>query len=325
MTAPPKKKYQAKSSSVEEESRAKKKAKPRDDEDEDDEKLRAKKKTRDDEDEDDEEDEKPRRKKRSRDDEDEDEEPKSKKKSRDDDEDEDDDEAGDLDRYDTDGKIAKRLDLDPGFKNRALMKQVRGELARGEVVYYACRPSAVIAQKQGYVGMAGGLLFSLIGGGVGAVMLLQGSAKVPTVAVLVPLLFVAIGILMAILAPIMKNRQARLGWYAVTDRRAIVFHVSIWGSSGHATTYTPAEVRNMWVQKSFWLKGGGDVVFKTIVTYTTQTTRSRHGGSHTSTSKSTQHFGFLGVEYAKDVEALIREVLLTRRRDDDDDDEDDDD
>ena len=49
----------------------------------------------------------------------------------------------------------------------------------------------------------------------------------------------------AILGPIMKLRQARLGWYAVTDRRAIVFHVSLWGKSGAATDYTPRELRRM--------------------------------------------------------------------------------
>jgi hypothetical protein len=329
MTAPAKK-NPAKATPPEEGLRTKKKAteekpkpraKPRDEDDEDeDEKPRAKKKPRDE----DEEEERPKARKKPRDEDEEDEKPKAKKKPPVD-EDEDEDEGDD--DFSTDGKAAKQLGLDPGFRNRGLMKQVTKELSGDEVLHYVCRPSEVIAKKQAMMALLGGIFFALIAAGIGGVMLYQGSKNVPTATVLIPCMFILVGIFMAVYAPIAVKRQARLGWYAVTDRRAIVFHIGLWGSSGKVTTYHPAELRNMWVRKSFWLKGGGDVVFKTIITTTTKTTRDRRTG-HTSTSTSTskQHFGFLGVEDANDVEALIREVLLSRgRRRDDDDDEDDDD
>jgi hypothetical protein len=313
MTAAPKKKYQAKSTSLEEESRAKKKAR------EEEEKPKQKTKPRADEDED--ENEKLRARKKPRDDDEADEKPKARKKSRDDDED-DDDSGGD--DYDTDGKAAKQLGLDPGFKNRALMKQVTGELSHNETLHYVCRPSPEIAQKQGMMAMLGGIFFAVFGGIIAAVLLTVGSSKVPTLVVIVPCIFVLIGIAMAILGPIMKKRQARLGWYAVTDRRAIVFHIALWGSSGKVTVYQPGELRRMWVKKSFWLKGGGDLVFKTRITTHTTRERDAHGHVRTSTSTTTEHFGFLGIADVKDVEALIHEVLLSGGRRDDDDDDDDD-
>ncbi len=296
MAAPPKKKYQAKSSSLEDEERTKKKSKSRDDDDD-----------------------RPKKKARPRDeDEDEaDEQPKAKKKAAamtlDDDEE---DEKGDGQRN---GKAAKQLGLDPGFGNRELMKQVKDELSRGEVLHYACRPSPKIAKMRGLFAAAGGLFFCLIGVGVATLMLTTMKDKVPIFAVLIPGAFVLIGLGIAIFAPIMSNRQARLGWYAVTDRRAIVFHVSLWGKSGHAETYGPGELRKMRVERSFWLKGGGDLIFKTIITQHTSTSRDAHGRTRTSTSTSKQHFGFLGIADVKDVETLVHEVLLSRGRDDDDD------
>jgi hypothetical protein len=306
MTPPPKKPAAAKSTAVEDEPRAKKKSR-------DDETSRKKTKPRDD---DDDEDDRPRAKKKPRDDDDEDDDrPRTKKKLRAEDDDEDDD--GD---FDTDGKAAKRLDLDPGFRDRALMKQVAKELSNGEVLHYACRPSEAIAQKQALMAIVAGAAFALFGI-VFAVPMLT-AMNVPTAVATVPCVFVLVGVAFAVLGPIVKKRQARLGWYAVTDRRAVVFHISLWGSSGLATTYHPAALRRMWVKKSFWLKTGGDIVFKTVVTRHTHTERTRHGGTRTSSSTSTEHFGFLGIDEVKDVEALLREVLLTRRDEDDEDDDD---
>jgi hypothetical protein len=300
MAVPVKKKYQAKTTSLEEEERARKKKK-RSDEDEDEDEPKAKRKRDEDEDED--------------------ERPKAKKRSRDDD---DDDERGGGDST-CDGKAAKAFDLNPGFKNKALMKQAMRELSRGEVLHFICRPSKDIARMQGFMLIGVGIFVALLGIGVGTVMLTV--ANVPAFALVVPVLFVLFGIVFGILGPIMKNRQAKLGWYAVTDRRAIVFNVALWGKSGHCESYSPSDLRKMWIKKSMWVKGGGDLIFKTETTYSTRTVRTAHGGTRTETTQSTQYYGFIGIEDVKDVERLIHEVLLTRRRrkDEDDDDEDDDD
>ena len=194
--------------------------------------------------------------------------------------DEDDDDGAGL----HDGKAAKSLGLSTGFKNRELMKQVEEELSRNEVLHFACRPCAAVAKYQAI--MVG--VFGLIGASI------------------------------AILGPIMKLRQARLGWYAVTDRRAIVFYVSLWGKSGAATDYTPREWRRMRVSKSWFVKGAGDLIFRTEVRHHTRTVHGAHGGTRTEHSTSVTHYGFLGIEDVRDVEALICEVLLGRDRDDDD-------
>jgi hypothetical protein len=299
MATPPKKKYQAKSSSLEDEERVRKKTKRRDEDDEDDE-----------------DDEKPKAKKKARvEDEDDAPKPRKKAKRRDDD-----DEKGGGD-FTRDGKAAEQLGLSPGFKNKALMKQVEEELSRGEVLHFVCRPSKEIAKKQGFVIGGLGALFALIGVVFAALMLTV--MKVPIYAVLIPVAFVLIGGLIAVLGPVAKSRQARLGWYAVTDRRAIVFNVALWGKTGHAESYSPTDLRKMWVKKSFWVKGGGDLVFKTVTTYSTHTTRDARGRSRTQTSQQTQYYGFLGIEDVKDVELLIHEVLLGRGRKDDDDEDDD--
>jgi hypothetical protein len=322
MSAPPKKKYQAKSSSLEDEERAKKKDKLRND----DEKPKKKAKPRDD---DEDEDEKPKTKKKPRDDEDEEEEkPKPKKKAAEPQEamslDDDDDDGGEGDNP-RNAKVAERLGIDPGFTNKALMRQVAKELSRGEVLYFAVRPSEAIAKKQGLVAMIVGTIFALLGIGAVVLILTVLSEKVPWYVAFIPLFMAFIGGAIAVLGPIMKNRQARLGWYAVTDRRAIVFNIALWGKSGQVETYQPAELRKMWIKKSFWLKGGGDLVFKTIITQRTRTERDRTTGrTRTSTSTSKEHFGFLGIEDAKEVEALIHEVLLSGRRDEDDEEDDDD-
>lgn len=282
MTAPPKKKYQAKSTSLEDEARARKKSKGDDDEDD-----RPKKKA------------KPRTGN---------------------DEDEEDDKGGST----RNSKVAERLGLEPGFKNKELMKQVEEELSRGEVLYFACRPSEEIAKKRALMATLGGIFFSLLGVGMVVAVLTVLSDKIPIYVVIVPCIFVLVGILLAILGPIMTNRQARLGWYAVTDRRAIVFNINLWGKAGHVEVYAPEQLRKMWIKKSFWVKGGGDLVFRTEVhDNRTRYVDRRTGQTVRQTGTRTEHhFGFLGIEDVKEVEALIHEVLLSRRRLDEDEDED---
>ncbi len=305
MAPPKKKKYQAKSSTLEDEERAKTKSKRRDDED--DERPKKKAKPR----EDDEDDDRPAKKKAGG----------KSKAALDFDEGEDDEKGGGSTR---DGKAAEALDLNPGFKNRALMKQVEKELSRGEVLHFACRPCEKIAKMQGFVGSAFGAVFAVIGVIV-LIVFATGVAKgIPVFAYAIPVAFILIGGLIAILAPIAKIRQAKRGWYAVTDRRAIVFTASLWGESGQTEVYPPSALRRMWIKKSFWVKGAGDLVFKTETTHHTRTEYDSRGRGRTSTSTSTQHFGFLGVEDVKDIETLVHEVLLAGRRSRDEDDDEDD-
>jgi hypothetical protein len=141
--------------------------------------------------------------------------------------------------------------------------------------------------------------------------------RVPTSMLIAPGFFVLFGIVFFFLGA-GKKKQAEKGWYAVTDRRAITFEAPLFGNGGTCKSYTPAELEKMWVNKSMWVEGGGDLIFKTEVTYSTRTVQDPSGHRRNETTKSTQHFGFFGIENVKDVERLIHEVLLARHDDDDD-------
>jgi hypothetical protein len=325
--------YKAKSgttSSDKEKPKEKPKAKPAADEDEKP-KAKAKPKPRDD----DEEDEKPKKKPaKAADDDEEDEQPKKKPAAKpaakpakkqealslDDDEEEDD---GDSSR---DGKIAESLQIDSGFKNKRLMKQVEAELSSGEVLHWAARPSLFLAKRKAGWVRIGGIVFAVIGG-IGMTIMLVMSSKmgIPMVAALIPGLFVLVGIAIMILGPKMIIKQAENGWYAVTDRRAIVYSPSLFGKGGRAATYEPRELRRMRMEKSRALEGGGSLIFKSVVTQTTRTERDSRGRMRTSTSTHTTHYGFLDIENVVEVETLVHKVLLGADDDDDDDDDKEDD
>lgn len=127
---------------------------------------------------------------------------------------------------------------------------------------------------------------------------------------LIPLAVALGAAALAYLAPRGRVRQAARGWYAVTDRRALVFEVPLFGGAGTLTPYEPDVLRRMWVQKSRWLSAGGDVVFRTKVTITTTVSERSE-----KTEKSTTHYGFLGVEHVEAVRDLIERVILSEKKD----------
>jgi hypothetical protein len=281
-------------------------------------------------DEDEEEEERPRKKPAAKaaDDDEEDEQPKKKpaakaaKKEEPLSLDDDDDEGGDSSR---DGKIADSLSIDPGFKNKRLMKQVEAELSSGEVLHWAARPSMFLAKRKAGWVRIGGIVFAVIGAiAVAIVLVMSSKAGIPMVAALIPGLFVLVGIAIMILGPKTIIKHAENGWYAVTDRRAIVYSPPMFGS-GRAATYEPGELRRMRVQKSGALEGGGSLIFKSITTQTTRTERDARGRTRTSTSTHTTHYGFLDIENVVEVETLVHKVLLGADDDDDDNDKEDDD
>jgi hypothetical protein len=236
-------------------------------------------------------------------------------------------------------KAAERVGIDPGFSERHLMKQVESELTPGEVLHWAGRPSLTIAKKKAMMARIGGVVVVLVGIGVTVGLLMS---SVPTYVVIVPALIILGGIVTFILGPKSIIRQAEHGWYALTDRRAIVCQAFLWGKGGLTTTYTQGEVASMWIKKSYWAKDGGSLVFRTEVkvetVHHTSTVRGRRGhrghhghrgrrpginNSRTSTTTTVTHYGFLDIEEVSQVEMLVREVLLKGERISDDEEEDD--
>lgn len=209
-----------------------------------------------------------------------------------------------------DGAAAERAEIPSGFDNAELMAQVAEELEPGEVLHFACRPARKLAQLQAMLYAAIAALFVVVPGLIGISILRKDKGSEALIG-LIPLGAAVGAAAAAFFAPRGRMRQAARGWYAVTNRRAIVFEVPLLGGKGQVTEYTPDQLRRMWVRQSFWLKGGGDVVFKTKVTVTTTVSEKSE-----KTTKSTTHYGFIGVESAEAVRNVIEWALLSEDRDD---------
>jgi hypothetical protein len=207
-----------------------------------------------------------------------------------------------------DDAAAKSLDIDSGFTNKKLMRQVEEELSRGEVLHWAGRMCPEIAEKNAGKLRLLGIIFAAVGGLFSAVFF----AVAPWYVGLIPLIFVAIGVAIAVLVPKIILKQAALGWYAVTNRRAIVYAPSAFGSGGEATSYEPSELRRMRVKKSNVVDGAGDLVFKTRITERRTDYVDRRTGQTTRSETSTSEtlYGFLGIENVREVETLVHNVLL---------------
>ena len=220
-----------------------------------------------------------------------------------------------------DDRAARSLDIEPGFKNKKLMRQVEEELSRSEVLHWAARMCPEIADKNAKKSLLVGIGFAALG----ALFTVVGFVAAPWFVGVILLLFPAIGIGIAIIGPKVVRKQAELGWYAVTNERAIVFVPSAFGSGGEATTYEPSELRRMRVKKSNMVDEAVDLVFKTKITERRTDYVDRKTGQtvRSETSRSETLYGFLGIENVREVETLVHNVLLGGKDDRDDEDEDD--
>jgi len=210
-----------------------------------------------------------------------------------------------------DGTQAEALELNPGFENSKLMRQVEAELSRGEVLHWAGRMCPEIAQKNANVTRIIGIVFAVAGLVFTGIVLgvAPGMAKL---AALVPVLFVVIGCVVAVLIPGKMVAQAGRSWYAVTNQRCIVYSANLFGESGETTTYEPDELKRMRVEPAKSPKGAGDLVFrKEIVNQRTDYVDRKTGRTvRSETSQKVTNFGFLGIKDVREVETLIHKVLL---------------
>jgi hypothetical protein len=104
--------------------------------------------------------------------------------------------------------------------------------------------------------------------------------------------------------PIYRSKMAKGSWYALTNRRAVVYQQGLFGPTRES--YSPAEVACMRRSDSWLSESGGDLIFRTVKTITTS--YNQRGGS--SSRVSTKQYGFLGIAHVKDVEKLVRETLI---------------
>jgi hypothetical protein len=114
----------------------------------------------------------------------------------------------------------------------------------------------------------------------------------------------------AIGTPIVRRLRAARTLYVLTQRRATVFEPNLLLVMT-ACDYRADVLSRMSRRNSWFVKGAGDLVFKTLTKITTTHTYDRRGGYQGSrTSIITYYWGFLAVEDAKDVERLINDHVV---------------
>lgn len=110
--------------------------------------------------------------------------------------------------------------------------------------------------------------------------------------------FVLIGLWM-LTSPYWLRRKAKRTFYALTDRRAILWEPG-WFGSGEVRSYGPNQLTKT-IRKDL-SDGGGDLVFEEIVTV--------NRNSDGPTTSTTRH-GFMGIDNVRGVEELLRKALLS--------------
>ena len=138
---------------------------------------------------------------------------------------------------------------------------------------------------------ASGILFAGFGaaGGFGAFFVCFPLFGLP---------FVLIGLWM-LSSPYWYRRQARQTCYALTDRRAILWQASTFGSIS-VRSYGPEALGK--IHRTERPDGGGDLIFEEIITIG----RDSDGG----TTRNTTRRGFLAIDEVRRIEELLRKALL---------------
>lgn len=201
--------------------------------------------------------------------------------------------------------------------SRAQIKEVKGELSKGERVVWAGTTSdRVDAYNAGIARLVGFILMPIGFGiaGLGLFLWLTGVADM-----IVGLVLAGFGVIfggiacLAIFAPYFYQRGKQLkedgqrdynlqDLFILTNRRCLCW---IRRLPGRCFSYNPLRVRDMERKDHGSVKGAGDLVFDTQEEYHT-TGGSRHGSVHTEVIP----IGFIGIDNVRDVERLVRHTLL---------------
>jgi hypothetical protein len=199
-------------------------------------------------------------------------------------------------------------DIPPMNVSEDFKQEVQSELEAGEKLIWVGRPDKFIWMCRVLWKMFIGI-FCLIGATVvGLVMAgsLFGGAgsNIPPIMVLVPILFGVFGICM-LFQPLVARRNAGKTYFFISTKRAVVSNTTLFGTT--KTDYHPEQLVGLLpIRSSTFGDGGGDVVFRSVVTITTTSYSSGHSGEQ----RSKEHFGFLGIRKAKQVADLIHIVLV---------------
>lgn len=201
---------------------------------------------------------------------------------------------------------AEPIDIHDTNVPEDIQDRIAQELTKGEKLYWVGMPSRRIVLLRSLWGPIVGVFVLIVALVVALSMAAQPGGGV--LAMLVPGFFGVVFGAGMFCVPFYNLWKAARTCYALTSRRAIVWQAG-WFGHVEMENYNPARLANMW-RRDMWFfgKGGGDLVFRSTTTITVS--HSRRGG--TSVSESTTYYGFLAIENAKEVERLVREVLVDK-------------
>jgi hypothetical protein len=113
----------------------------------------------------------------------------------------------------------------------------------------------------------------------------------------------------AVALPIVKRLRARGTLYVLTQRRATVWEPNLIGRLT-VCDYTVEILAKMRRRNAIFVKGAGDLVFRTLTKITTTHYRGRGGRAGSESHVQTIYWGFLAIADVARVEALINENIV---------------
>ena len=113
----------------------------------------------------------------------------------------------------------------------------------------------------------------------------------------IPFVLIGLGMLST---PLLLRRRAKRTFYALTDRRAILWEAGAF-SSVAVRSYRPATLKKMY--RRDYNDGSGNLVFEETLAVQNTGSRGRR--------LSTQSHGFMGIDNVHEVEQLVRKALLS--------------
>jgi hypothetical protein len=184
-----------------------------------------------------------------------------------------------------------------------LAERVTSELTAGELVVWAAQPSPAVTRRAAIQGIAVTGCGVLVAGVIALGLLGAGGNGTAMGAIFGG--FALLFLVAMVLAPRAVFRQAARTCYVLTNRRAIV-SVAWLFSEGEIDSYSPAQLQGMQRRDSWWVRGAGDLVFRTRTTVTVTTYRD----SPATVREKVTRYGFLGIDNVREVEKLVREALV---------------
>src|SRR5207244_3167496 len=135
------------------------------------------------------------------------------------------------------------------------------ELSKKEKIRWAGRPDLEMQLFKAWFLIPVGILFLLIGGTIGIIMVAKLDAPMNLIGIGVLLICVALSVPCFLGRMLIRRFAHRRAVFLITNRRAIVFHGKSWGST-QMQSWNAVQMRKMERQDSSWWKGCGSIVFE---------------------------------------------------------------